>query len=392
MECSSCGALIDAGDRFCPACCLPNMAGSHHPKFGPPEREPSPLFVDRVVGPGLRPCPRCADGIRASDHYCRSCGLDLADLAPLPPPGRTVGVWTTPGPEGDDWYRSTAVSSAAVRLVLGAVALVGACVVANSLLIYQALGGWIPILGSAGPHPNWADLQNWSGNLAALQLVLIALATVLVIAWTRRTYRNLPALNVIDLRLRPAWAMWGWLIPGVNLVLPKRVVDDTWRASDPTDAPYAPGESGWQRHPTPTIHHLWWICTLVALPLVVLTELQLSLAGSLPPATTAGIHDGPDGRAAAGLLAGPVAVRGGPADPDRGLDLRAPARPSRCHRTGVAGDPALASRFRTGRPAGFARGGHPAGHHVGVRARPRRRGHRPLLTRAGTPGPSGRGG
>lgn len=290
MECSSCGALIDAGDRFCPACCLPNMAGSHHPKFGPPEREPSPLFVDRVVGPGLRPCPRCADGIRASDHYCRSCGLDLADLAPLPPPGRTVGVWTTPGPEGDDWYRSTAVSSAAVRLVLGAVALVGACVVANSLLIYQALGGWIPILGSAGPHPNWADLQNWSGNLAALQLVLIALATVLVIAWTRRTYRNLPALNVIDLRLRPAWAMWGWLIPGVNLVLPKRVVDDTWRASDPTDAPYAPGESGWQRHPTPTIHHLWWICTLVALPLVVLTELQLSLAGSLPPATTAGIH------------------------------------------------------------------------------------------------------
>ena len=109
--------------------------------------------------------------------------------------------------------------------------------------------------------------------------------------WTRRAYRNLAPLNVVDLRFKRRWAVLGWLIPGVNLVVPKQILDDTWRASDPAMPPYASGGSGWRRTPVPTGHFLWWICTLVGLPVVVLTELQLSLAGTLPPTTTAGIHD-----------------------------------------------------------------------------------------------------
>ncbi len=290
MECASCGAVIDVGDRFCPACCLPNIGGKHHPKFGPPEREPGPMLVARVVEPGRRPCPRCGDGIRASDHYCRACGIDVAGLRPLPPPGRTVGVWTAPGPQGDDWYRPMALWTAGLRMVLGLVALVSVAVVANSLLVDQALGGWVPLLGSNGPRPNWSELQSWSGNLAALQLALIAFATLLIIGWTRRAYRNLTPLNVVDLRFPRRWAVLGWIIPGVNLVVPKQILDDTWRASDPSVVPYAPGVGGWRRTPAPTTHLLWWICTWVGLPAVVLTELQLSLAGTLPPTTATGVH------------------------------------------------------------------------------------------------------
>ena len=249
------------------------------------------MLVARVVEPGRRPCPRCGDGIRASDHYCRSCGIDVARLRPLPPPGRTVGVWTEPGPHGDDWYHPMAVQTAGLRLVLGAVALISFAVVANSLLVDHELGGWVPLLGSRGPQTNWAELQSWSGSLAALQLGLIALATLLVMVWSRRAYRNLAPLNVVDLRFKARWAVLGWLIPGVNLVVPKQILDDTWRASDPAIPPYASGASGWRRTPVPTAHSLWWICTLVGLPVVVLTELQLSLAGTLPPTTTAGIHD-----------------------------------------------------------------------------------------------------
>ena len=305
MDCASCGAVIDPGDRFCPACCLPNVGGIHHPKFGPPEREPGPIVVARVVAPGRRPCPRCGDGIRASDHYCRACGIEVASLAPLPPAGRTVGVWSEPGPQGSEWYHPMGVLTAALRLVLGVVALTSVAVVANSLLVDQALGGSVPLLGSRGPHPNWSELQSWSGNLAALQLLLLGLATLLVIAWTRRAYRNLPALNVIDTRLRPVWATLGWFVPGVNLVVPKQVLDDTWRASDPAVPPFASGPTGWRRTPVPTVHALWWICTLVGLPVVVLTELQLSLAGTLPPTTSAGIHDAQMGYL---LLAGSQAL------------------------------------------------------------------------------------
>jgi hypothetical protein len=291
MECASCGAVIDPGDRFCPACCLPNIGGIHHPRFGPPEREPGPLLVARVVGPGLRPCPRCSDGIRATDHYCRSCGIEVARLTPLPPPGRTVGVWTSPGPHGSDWYHPMAVLTAGLRLMLAAVAAVAAGVVANSVMVDRALTGSIPLVGSRGPHPNWSELQTWGGNLAALQLLLIGVATVLVVGWTRRAYRNLAPLNVIDQRFAPRWAVLGWLIPGVDVIVPKQLLDDTWRASDPAAPPYASGPSGWRHTPVPTTHHLWWICTLVALPLVVLTEVQLSLNGTLPPSTSAGVHD-----------------------------------------------------------------------------------------------------
>ena len=291
MECASCGAVIDPGDRFCPACCLPNIGGTHHPRFGPPEKEPGPLLVAREVGPGLRACPRCSDGIRVTDHYCRSCGIEVARLAPLPPPGRTVGVWTAPGPQGSEWYRPMAVLTAGLRLMLAAVAVAAICVVANSVMVDRALTGSVPLFGSRGPRPNWSELQSWGGNLAALQLLLIGLATVLLVVWTRRAYRNLTPLNVIDLRFAPRWAVLGWLIPGVDVIVPKQILDDTWRASDPAAPPYASGTSGWRRTPVPTSHHLWWICTLVALPLVVLTEIQLSLSATLPPTTTAGIHD-----------------------------------------------------------------------------------------------------
>ena len=53
------------------------------------------------------------------DHYCRSCGIDVARLAPPPPTGRTVGVWTGPGPHGSTGTSSLALWTAGLRLVLG---------------------------------------------------------------------------------------------------------------------------------------------------------------------------------------------------------------------------------------------------------------------------------
>jgi Domain of unknown function (DUF4328) len=280
MICASCSATIDTGDRFCPACRMPNLAGSHHPRFGPPEREPAPMIAPRVVAPGHRPCPRCAGGVRASDHWCRSCGFDVSDLAPLPPEGRTVGVWTRPGPPGVDWYRSSSLITVMMRGMLTGVAACAVGVAVVSLIIARDLHGSLPLVGSPSSSPDWQLLHTWSATLAAVQLTFIGLAAVLIIGWTYRTYRNLRALEVVGLRMRTRWAVLGWLIPGVNLVVPKRIIDDTWRASDPDADPWS---TAWRGSPVPAANTLWMVPSLVALPVVVLVQIQLSLISTLPP-------------------------------------------------------------------------------------------------------------
>ena len=283
MTCASCGATIDAGDRFCPACRMPNVAGRHHPKFGPPDPELPPLVAPRVVAKGERPCPRCEAGVRCHDHYCRSCGFDISALAPLPPEGHTVGVWTVPGPDGTDWFRPLGVLSVATRAVLTFSALCAVAVAALSLTTFRDLGGGFLWPRSARGLTDWSELQAWGGSLAAAQLVLILVAGLLLIAFTRRAYRNLPALDVVGLRLSRRWAIVGWLIPVVNLFVPKRLLDDTWRASDPHAMPFA---DGWQRTSVPVPNQLWLVLGVVALPVVVIVQLQLSIFGSLPPAAT----------------------------------------------------------------------------------------------------------
>src|SRR4051794_34028231 len=225
MECVNCRADLAATDRYCPACRAPNMAGTRHPRFGPAERDPGPIVAPRVIDAGARPCPRCHDGIHAGDVYCRSCGLDVS-LLPPPPRHRNSGVWTTPGPQGTDVYRPIrgftrvlqgfVILSAALGLVLAVV----------SVLLWRKLGGGtLPNLELSTTSWSWSQLQGWAFSLAKAQVVVLGAAMVLTIGWTRRAYRNLSGLDVQTKRLNPVWATVGWVVPGLNLVMPKVIVD-----------------------------------------------------------------------------------------------------------------------------------------------------------------------
>jgi hypothetical protein len=53
-------------------------------------------------------------------------------------------------------------------------------------------------------------------------------------------------------RFRDMWWFWGWVLPGVNLVLPKMMVNDIWHAAD-------------ERHPDPmpVVVAWWWVFSVV---------------------------------------------------------------------------------------------------------------------------------
>jgi len=78
--------------------------------------------------------------------------------------------------------------------------------------------------------------------------------------WTSRMYRNLFALGVGELRFTPGWGLGSWFVPFLNLVRPKQIVDDLWRATDPARRP---GWS-WRLAPVAGVVHAWWTLVLLA--------------------------------------------------------------------------------------------------------------------------------
>jgi hypothetical protein len=94
------------------------------------------------------------------------------------------------------------------------------------------------------------------GIVALLTFVAYLFAIVFFITWFRRAYRNLPALGATGLRYRSGWTIGSWFIPIVGLILPKRLANDVWRASDPDERP----DQGtlWQGDEVPALYQWWW--------------------------------------------------------------------------------------------------------------------------------------
>src|SRR5690606_14313927 len=78
-----------------------------------------------------------------------------------------------------------------------------------------------------------AVVTEWVTVLSLSAAALSAVALLLAVAWTSRAYRNLAALGVDGLRFSPDIVGAAWIVPGVNLLVPKLVLDELWRGSDP---------------------------------------------------------------------------------------------------------------------------------------------------------------
>ena len=123
-----------------------------------------------------------------------------------------------------------------------------------------------------------SGVQLWGRFIYILGLVtlpLMILTAVLFVTWFYRAYRNLWVANVVGLHYSPGWAVAGWFIPFVNLVLPPRIAEDLWRGS------HGVGMSSGRGAPDATLVRSWWRRTLAAafLPLFALAVISAS-AGS----------------------------------------------------------------------------------------------------------------
>ncbi|WP_170208777.1 DUF4328 domain-containing protein [Micromonospora pisi] len=119
--------------------------------------------------------------------------------------------------------------------------MIGLAVVADLLIaVWTIVGGQLV-------QRAMRDLDPDAINVAALVSALVDLvsvvpfiaAAVLVIVWCYRARVNLDAFPGATPTLRRGWAVAGWLVPFVNLVVPARVManiarDSLWRSDTPT--------------------------------------------------------------------------------------------------------------------------------------------------------------
>jgi hypothetical protein len=119
------------------------------------------------------------------------------------------------------------------------------------------------------------------GGVWLLQVLLWLLTGVAFIVWFHRAYRNLAGLGARSLRFTSGWAIGAWFVPVLNLVRPKQLMDDIWRATDPVLV----GQPGvaWKQQPVSKMVLAWWAAYLGA----NLTEAVAANLGQLVPDATA---------------------------------------------------------------------------------------------------------
>jgi hypothetical protein len=98
-------------------------------------------------------------------------------------------------------------------------------------------------------------------SIGAVWIFALAPTGLVWVIWQERIHRDLWALGATPLRFRPAWAVFWWLLPFVNLVVPPRIV----READVRAAAYR------GRRQTPLVAVVvWWVCWVAgSLTLVV---------------------------------------------------------------------------------------------------------------------------
>lgn len=141
-----------------------------------------------------------------------------------------------------------------IGIVLSIAAIVSGAFEARLLLKIESGGFWTDAEIDAN------DTRQFIVGIA--QLLLFIVTGIVWLVWFSRAYKNLPALGARNLRFKPGWAIGSWFVPFLNLVRPKAMTDDTWRASDPT-AP-AIQEGPYKGRRVSPVLHAWWALFIIS--------------------------------------------------------------------------------------------------------------------------------
>jgi len=109
--------------------------------------------------------------------------------------------------------------------------------------------------GERVPFADLDAVDRHMSTVGMIQLVLLVVSAVAFLLWLSRAYRNSIAMGIRNPRYGTRWAIGCWFVPFVNLVVPKKVMNDTYRGSDPE---MAYGDPSFASRPVDPLLHWWW--------------------------------------------------------------------------------------------------------------------------------------
>lgn len=186
-----------------------------------------------------------------------------SSLPPPPPPiGPSDATWTGAPPPpmytvDAGQLRGMRTLATAVMALIGIVAVLNLASIPNDLAymsnIQDVIDGGFPDVGEL------EDQEDMRGTFGALILVSLIAGGVLWIVWQQRARACAKGLGASGQRYGETMAALSWFIPFANLVIPKQVTNDLWRASDPAGPPamHVEGRSVW-----PLID-VWWAVWII---------------------------------------------------------------------------------------------------------------------------------
>jgi hypothetical protein len=136
---------------------------------------------------------------------------------------------------------------------------------ATYALLAVFIGARIALVGRIidGERVTFAEASDADDAVAggAVFVVLAAIAVfVVLIVWLWRAYSNVNAFDVGPRRYGRGWTIGAWFVPFANLIIPKQLINDSWRAADAL----APGNPRWTKLPISGVFTAWWLTFVVS--------------------------------------------------------------------------------------------------------------------------------
>jgi hypothetical protein len=205
----------------------------------PPVREPWPeeTAAQWPVSPAAMPtlpdqirCRVCHCRLRSDQLSCPSCG----ELLTLGPPTSTSWV----SPEADEVtvpggvFVDLGALAALLRILLSVLAVAAGAALLADIAHLTFLNAFIAAPDDLSQADQLAFGERWQSVLDVVVVLALIPAVGVLALFSHRAYENVSALTTPASRPWPtSWVVLGWLIPLVNLVFPKLVLDHLWRTS-----------------------------------------------------------------------------------------------------------------------------------------------------------------
>lgn len=245
--CSECDEPTARGWRFCVSCGTPTAVVGRGRSIKVEAAQVRSWFTD------LLPVDeQAADGDREEPSP--------GDERPPPTPESTATPVPTASVRTRSPFTSAALAAGTAQRALLSTALI-AGIAAGTLL---ALNTRLAAFKGGAPESfdaalTLAGLADWGTR--PLTIIAIVASMWYLMRWTGIVYSNIFSFGKTSLRLPPTAIPWAFFVPGLNLLAAPRLINDAWRAADPTSR----GGPDWMLQPGNRWTRLTWSAAIVSI-------------------------------------------------------------------------------------------------------------------------------